>query len=191
MHFPSADSAGGGESMISVTKGPISETPGEVLIVDDEAAMRAALEVSFARRGWQVETAAGKADALARFRQRRHSLVVSDVRMADGDGFSVMREVREIRSQTAVILLTGFGSVADAVEAIKSGACEYLTKPVAFDELLESAKRIVARNSQTSFAQLGSDKSEMIGSSPALRLALERARQAAASDADILIEAES
>src|SRR6266568_3228134 len=142
MHFPGTDSAGDSVVMILVAKGRISKTPRPVLIVDEEAGMRTALEVSFARRGWQVETAGEKADALARFRQRLHSLVVSDVRMADGDGFSVMREVREIRSQTAVILLTGFGSVPDAVEAMKSGACEYLTKPVAFDELLESAERI-------------------------------------------------
>lgn len=115
-----------------------------VLVVDDDAAMRAALEVNFRRGGWQAETAAGKSDALARFQQRRHSLVVSDVRMPDGDGFAVMRAVQRMSREMpreasqgtaaapAVILLTGFASVTDAVSAMKSGACEYLTKPVAF-----------------------------------------------------------
>src|SRR5437867_11731486 len=132
MHVPGADSAGG-DGMNPWLNEPVAKRPGHVLVVDDEAGMRTALEVNFARRGWRVEAASGKADALARFRQRRHALVVTDVRMADGDGFAVMREVREIQSQAAVILLTGFGSVPDAVEAMKSGACEYLTKPVAFD----------------------------------------------------------
>ena len=115
----------------------------QVLVVDDEAGMRAALESSFLRRGWKVETATGVNDALARFRRHLHPLVISDIRMADGDGFAVMREVRALAPQTGVILLTAFGSVPDAVHAMRDGAFDYLIKPVAFEPLESSARRLL------------------------------------------------
>lgn len=163
----------------------IRETRPQVLVVDDEAAMRTALEVSFARREWQVESAAGKGDALSRLRLRSPALVVTDMRMPDGDGFEVMQAAREMSPQSAVILLTAFGSVTDAVAAMKSGACEYLLKPVPFERLLEAADRVCARR------KLTSDDAGLIGSSPAFLLAIAQARQVAKSDADVLIEAES
>lgn len=155
----------------------------QVLVVDDEAGMRTALEVTFARRGWQVDAAGGKKEALTYLKLRKHSLVVTDIRMPDGDGFEVMRAARERSPQTAVILLTAFGSVPDAVAAMKSGACEYLVKPVPLEQLLQTAERICSVKNSRSCA--------MVGSSPALVRALDQARQAARSDADILIEAES
>jgi DNA-binding NtrC family response regulator len=112
--------------------------------------------------------------------------VVTDIRMPDGDGFAVMREVRAMAPQTAVILLTAFGSVPDAVAAMKGGACDYLVKPVAFEELERAAQRILER-AQT----LEPDRTQLVGHSPALLRALERARQVAGTDADILIQAES
>lgn len=158
-----------------------------VLIVDDEAAMRTALAASFKARNWPVDCASGKQEALARLRTGRHGLVVSDVRMPDGSGFEVLRAVRELCPAAAVILLTAFAAVPDAVEAIKLGACEYLTKPVAFEHLLATAARVLAPSKPK--AQSGED--EIVGSSPALLRALEQARQVAMSDADVLIEAES
>jgi DNA-binding NtrC family response regulator len=157
-----------------------------VLIVDDEAGMRTALEINFRRRGWQVETAGGKTEAIVRFRQRRHPLVVSDVRMPDGDGMEVIRAMREISAHTPVILLTAYGSVPGAVQAMKSGAYEYVTKPIAFEQLLNTAERALAREFSA-----GHQSDEIIGSSPELRRSLEQAQRAADSDADILIEAES
>jgi len=158
----------------------------QVLVVDDDAGMRAALETSFLRHGWEVETAAGASEAIARFRRRQHPLVVTDIRMADGDGFAVLRQVHAWEPHTAVILLTAFGSVPDAVAAMKDGACEYLVKPVAFDELERTARLILARNQAAE-----ADGLQFIGHSPALLRALQRARQVADSDADILIQAES
>ena len=154
-----------------------------VLVVDDEAAMRLALEVSFARRAWSVDSAAGTQDALACMQLRRPDLVVTDVRMPDGDGFAVMSAARKLVPQSAVILLTAFASVPDAVSAMKSGACEYLVKPVSLEQLLATAERICSVTDNRAC--------QMIGSSPVLKRALDAARQAAQSDADILIEAES
>jgi DNA-binding NtrC family response regulator len=157
----------------------------QVLVVEDDAGMCAALAANFGRHGWRVETAGGTAEALARFRAGLHPLVVTDVRMPDGDGFQVMREVRRLAPQTGVILLTAFGSVPDAVTAMKGGACDYLVKPVVFDELLRAAQRVLGRDLSPKDAPC------LIGRAPAWLNAVARARQAAASDADVLIEAES
>src|SRR5271154_1224903 len=92
-----------------------------VLVVDDEAGMRAALEAHFLRRDWQVDTAANADEALEKFRRVLHPLVVTDIRMPGADGFSVMREARALAPHTAVILLTAFANAPDAVTAMKGG----------------------------------------------------------------------
>jgi DNA-binding NtrC family response regulator len=162
-----------------------------VLVVDDDSGMRAGLEARFLRRGWRVETASNAAEALHRFRQAMHPLIVTDIRMPgpDGgaeDGLWVMRSARALSPQTAVILLTAFASIPDAVAAMKDGACDYLVKPVSFEHLEQAAERILekARTQAEAAKELG-------GHAPSWLRALNRARQAAAADADVLIEAES
>ena len=116
-----------------------------VLVVDDETSMRAALEANFRRGGWQVATAGGVAEALAKFRSAPCGLVVTDMRMGDGDGLEVMQGVRQMAPETAVIFLTAYGSVPEAVLTMKEGACDYLMKPVSFAQLEEAAQRILGR----------------------------------------------
>lgn len=157
-----------------------------VLVVDDDAGMRSALETRFLRRGWQVETACYAAEALEKFRRGLHPLIVTDIRMPGEDGFFIMREARALAPHTAVILLTAYASIPDAVAAMKDGACDYLVKPVAFEQLEAAAERILVQAACRSEAL-----KDLGGHSPAWLRALERARQAAASDADVLIEAES
>jgi len=158
----------------------------QVLVVDDDAGMRTALEISFLKHGWKVETAAGATEAISKFRSRRYPLVVTDIRMPDGDGFAVMRQVHASEPRAAVILLTAFASVPDAVSAMKDGACEYLVKPVAFDDLERTARQILARSRAPESGEV-----RFVGHSPALLCALQRARQVADCDADVLIQAES
>ncbi|HTZ82429.1 MAG TPA: sigma-54 dependent transcriptional regulator [Candidatus Acidoferrales bacterium] len=157
-----------------------------VLVVDDDCGMRAALEARFLKRGWRVETAGNAAEAVEKFRRGLHSLVVTDIRMSGEDGFFVMRSVRRLAPNTPVILLTAYASVPDAVAAMKDGACDYLIKPVCFEQLEQAAERILSRAARES-----SSTKELAGHAPSWLKAIERARQAAASDADILIEAES
>jgi DNA-binding NtrC family response regulator len=109
----------------------------QVLVVDDEAGMRTALEISFLRNGWLVDTANGMTEAMAKFRQKNHPLIVTDIRMPDGDGFRVMQQARRVSPQTAVILLTGFGNVPEAVIAMQGGACDYIRKPFTPDQVKE------------------------------------------------------
>ena len=159
-----------------------------VLIVDDEAAMRAALEANFRRRGWRVQTACGVGEALTKFRSTPTTLVVTDMRMPDGDGLQVMQGVRNCMPDTPVILLTAYGSVPDAVQAIKGGACDYLQKPISFDVLEATAQRFLAPLQN----ETGNDSSfEGVGCSAAFRSLMARAQRVAQTDADILIEAES
>ena len=74
-----------------------------VLVVDDEAGMRAALEAHFLRRDWRVDTAANAGEAMEKFRRGQHPLVVTDIRLPGADGFTVMREARALAPHTAVI----------------------------------------------------------------------------------------
>ncbi len=157
-----------------------------LLIADDDAGMRAALEARFQRRGWLVDVAVNGTEALEKFRAGGHSLVITDVRMPGCDGFELMREVQISSARTAVILLTAYGCVPDAVEAMRSGACDYLVKPVCFEKLELAVEQVLRRAEEA-----GRDTESLIGHSPAWEQALDRARQAAATDADILIEAES
>jgi len=157
-----------------------------LLIADDDAGMRAALEARFRRRGWLVDVAVNGTEALQKFRAGLHSLVITDVRMPGRDGFELMREVQSSSARTAVILLTAYGCVPDAVEAMRNGACDYLIKPVCFEKLELAVEQVLRRA-----GELGKDTETLIGHSPAWEGALERARQAASTDADVLIEAES
>jgi two-component system response regulator AtoC len=167
-----------------------------VLIADDDAGMRAALETRFQRRGWLVDVAVNGTEALQKFRAGVHSLVVTDVRMPGRDGFELLREVQTRDGQdpsaaTAVILLTAYGCVPDAVEAMRNGACDYLVKPVCFEKLELAVESVLRRAGRPGATGKDKNSEALIGHSPAWEHALERARQAAATDADVLIEAES
>src|SRR5580658_10971854 len=161
-----------------------------VLVVDDESGMRAALEAHFLRRNWRVDTAADAPEALEKFRRGLHPLVVTDIRMPGSDGFAVMRQARALAPHTAVILLTAFGNVPDAVTAMKGGACDYLVKPVSFEQLEQAAERILTQAKTQAQSQAKASEN-LVGHAPVWLRALDRAGQAAASDADVLIEAES
>ena len=164
-----------------------------VLVVDDEPGIRMALEANFLRNGWRVETASGVEMALGALSRDEFNLVVSDIRMPDGDGAEVMREVRKLSPRTAVILLTAYGSVPDAVEAMRGGAFDYMTKPISFEQLEATAGRVMrrAQHAALSGQMRNSAGGSIIGRAPALVNALQRARAAASTDADVLVEAES
>jgi DNA-binding NtrC family response regulator len=159
-----------------------------VLIVDDEAAMRAALEANFRRRGWRVQTAASVGEAVLKFRTAPSTLVVTDMRMPDGDGLQVVQGVHTLVPETAVILLTAYGTVPDAVKAIRGGACDYLPKPVSFEQVEATAERFLVRRA----GKDGTDTAfDGVGSSPSFCRVLARAHRVAQTDADVLMEAES
>ncbi len=160
-----------------------------VLVVDDEPGIRTALRANFLRHGWTVETASGVHEAIRNSETRDFDLVVTDIRMPDGSGMDVMRAVRKSSPSTGVILLTAFGSVPDAVTAMRDGALDYLTKPIPFDRLQATATQVMKRARQ--LTAIDNAAGDIVGRSPQLLRAIQRARAAAATDADVLLEAES
>ena len=170
-----------------------------VLLVEDEPGIRAALTAHFSREGWLVTAASGLREAEYRLAQGEFNLLVSDVRLPDGSGVELMRTARAAAAPTPVVLLTAYGSVPDAVEAMRDGASDYLMKPVAWNQLRLVAERLTSgrhRDSSAVDADAGSDRGQVsaggiVGRAPALLQALARARAAASTDADVLIEAES
>ena len=167
-----------------------AETESSVMAVDDEPGIRTALRANFLRHGWRVETASGVREAIRNLQDREFDLVVTDMRMPDGSGMEVMRAARNSSPSTAVILLTAYGSVPDAVNAMRDGALDYVTKPIPFDRLQAAAAQVMQRAKQSP-AENESEASEIVGRSPLLLRALQRARAAAITCADVLIEAES
>jgi DNA-binding NtrC family response regulator len=173
----------------------MTETASSVLVVDDEPGIRTALRANFLRHGWRVETASCVRDAVRNFEGHEFDLVVTDIRMPDGTGMDVMRSARELSPGTAVILLTAYGSVPDAVNAMRDGALDYLTKPISFDQLQATAAQVMHRAKQqmpaAEPAPAAVPSVDIVGRAPLLLRAIERARAAAGTGADVLIEAES
>jgi two-component system response regulator RegA len=112
-----------------------------LLLVDDDAALRTRLARAFQARGFAVREADGVASALALAREESPELAVVDLRMSDGDGLDVVRALTQIDPTTVVVVLTGYGSIATALEAVRLGATHYLTKPADVDELIAAFAR--------------------------------------------------
>jgi two-component system response regulator RegA len=112
-----------------------------ILLVDDDATFRTRLARAFAERGFAVREAAGERAAEALARAESPELAVVDLRIADGDGLAVVRALRAIDATTNVVVLTGYGSIATALEAVRLGATHYLTKPADADDLLAAFAR--------------------------------------------------
>jgi DNA-binding NtrC family response regulator len=160
------------------------------MVVDDEPGIRTALRANFLRHGWRVETASCVREAIRTLDGKEFDLVVSDIRMPDGTGMEVMRSARQSSPGTAVILLTAYGSVSDAVTAMRDGALDYLTKPISFEQLQLTAAQVMHRAKHMA-ADDTAPAGDIIGRAPLLLRAIQRARAAASTGADVLIEAES
>lgn len=109
-----------------------------VLLVDDDERFRSRLARAFEKRGWDVRTAVDAEDAVAKCREDSPEHAVVDLRMPGEGGLWLVEQLAEIDPNTNVVVLTGFGSIATAVHAVKLGASNYLTKPVELDELLRA-----------------------------------------------------
>lgn len=106
-----------------------------VLVVDDEPDIRELLEVSLARMGLEAETASSVAGAQRCLTARAFDLVLTDMRLPDGDGLGVLAVVAELRPATPVAVITAYGSAENAVAALKAGAFDYLAKPIRLEQL--------------------------------------------------------
>ncbi len=112
-----------------------------ILIVDDESEMRVALETTLKREGYPYVSAEDGAEALEKFKNGSFDLVISDVRMPRLDGVNLLREIKQRAPETAVIMMTAYGDIDNAVETMKMGAFDYLLKPFSADILISTVNR--------------------------------------------------
>lgn len=111
------------------------------LIVDDDATHGQMLVEGLQEAGWNARAATGVSEALSCVHTGRHTLIVTDVCMDDGDGFDLLRAIRAQRRPVPVILMSSFGTGATPQQAFAAGAYAYLPKPFALDELLSLVMR--------------------------------------------------
>jgi DNA-binding NtrC family response regulator len=116
-----------------------------ILIVDDEPSMRIALAESLESCGYNVETSESGADALTKFQEGRFELVITDMRMPGMGGMEVLGGIKKISSQTPVVVITAYGTVNTAVEAMKEGAADFIMKPFPVDHLESIVKKVMAK----------------------------------------------
>ena len=112
-----------------------------LLLVDDDAVFRERLARAFRERGYEVTTAGSVDEALEAARQESPELAVVDLRMPGRSGLDLVRELRALDASTRILVLTGYGSIATAVEAVRLGALNYVPKPADVDDLLIALAR--------------------------------------------------
>lgn len=112
-----------------------------ILVVDDDRVLRERLARALSDRGYEVRTAASREEALRLASAEPPELAVVDLRIPDGSGLDVLRELKQLDPATKVVVLTGYGSIATAIEAVRSGATHYVPKPADADEILAAFSR--------------------------------------------------
>jgi two-component system response regulator HydG len=178
---------------------PPAATPaGRVLVVDDQRNMRVTTAIVLRQAGFEVTEADGGAEALEKLGAEPFDVVLTDLRMGDVDGLEVLRGALEASPSTQVIVMTAFGSIESAVEAVRRGAYDYLSKPFQSDELrVRVEKALEKRRLLGEVSLLAGDfrrrygLENVVGRSPALREVLDRAIRVATTDATVLLTGES
>jgi len=170
----------------------------KILIIDDDTSLRRVLEYNLQEAGYQVSAAASGEEGLRLFSEDTPALVITDMKMPGMDGMQVLQNIKERSPETLVIMITAFGTVDIAVEAMKAGAYDYITKPFNRDELrLTVAKALqltglTAENKRLK-SQLAdsSDFRTIVGSSREMEKVFDIVRKVADSEASVLITGES
>jgi two-component system, NtrC family, response regulator HydG len=171
---------------------------GNILIVDDDTAHLAMLQTVLQSLGHSIDSATDGKDAITGVEKTPYDLVLMDVRMADVDGMEALEKIKAFNPAIPIIIMTAYSSVDKAVEAMKLGAYDYLTKPLNFDDLKITIERAMSHLQLTIEnadlkKKISSDIgfSRIIGSSSAMKAVKETAKIAAPTDATILITGDS
>jgi DNA-binding NtrC family response regulator len=177
---------------------PLMSTSRRLLVVDDDRAMREMLASLFKERGLSVEDAASADAALARAAEQDFDVVLSDVRMPGLSGVELVGQLRRLRPGTPVVLMTAFGSIDSAVEAMRTGAFDYLTKPFEPDAVILAVERALAHRAlalENEQLRRAVDRSgslgELIGKSPAMREIFALIKRISHTRSSVLITGES
>ena len=180
---------------------PRTPGPDPILVIDDEADLRELLDISIRRMGHDVVLAGSLAEAREKLAQRRYSLVLTDMRLGDGLGIEIVRQLSASPERVPVAVITAYGSADNAVEALKAGAFDYIAKPVSLDQLrslvMNALGRQQAREDQdaaaSADASLGADRAAALlpGHSPAMQEVRRSLSRLARSMAPVVISGES
>jgi DNA-binding NtrC family response regulator len=166
-----------------------------ILVVDDDKNIRSHLCTFLDGSGHRALDAADGMEALRRADAEAVDLVLSDVRMMGMDGMALLREIRQRRPEAVVVLMTAYGTIAGAIEAMREGAFHYLVKPFALEELallIDRALEVASLRRDNRALRNALEPTALLDSAnPAMRRALATAQQAATSDASVLLLGES
>ncbi len=164
-----------------------------LLVVEDKESLRRLLETALAEEGYEVASAGDVTGARALLERGSFAAVLSDLKLPDGSGLEVLAAARAAAPAAPVIVLTGFGTVATAVEAMKQGAYDFLEKPVEIDDLARLLERALggARGAEPApvFAPPGAPP--LIGAHPRFRAALRLLERVAPTESTVLLTGES
>ncbi|MGD9250183.1 MAG: sigma-54 dependent transcriptional regulator, partial [Desulfobacterales bacterium] len=169
-----------------------------LLIVDDDAGHLATLQTIARSWGYAVAVADDGGAAVARVKEKPFDLILMDVRMARMDGIEALRQIKSYNPAIPILIMTAYSSVASAVDALKAGAYDYLTKPLDFEALRLTVERALEHTALKAENRLLKEKlkadfdwQNIIGRSPAMKALVDMAAMVAASEATVLISGES
>src|SRR3954469_22680549 len=166
-----------------------------ILVVDDEENIGRSLRMILEREGYQVNAVRSGTEMRAFPERVRMDLFLLDVRLPDASGIDLLRELQAAEIPAPVIMISGHATIADAVEATRAGAFDFLEKPLGRDRVLVAVKNALEQGTlkqeNRRLREAVGPGSKMIGSSPAFERALEQATMAARSDARVLLIGES
>jgi DNA-binding NtrC family response regulator len=170
----------------------------KILVVDDEQGLCAGVQEALRREGYVVDATTDALAALKLTQERLYNLVVSDIKMPALSGLELLAQVRERSRDTLFILMTAYGTVESAVEAMKQGAYDYLPKPIDMKRLRVLVQKalefqaVVAENNELRLRlQRGAEAGLLVGESEAMRAISQLIEEVAGSDVTVLIEGES
>ncbi len=171
---------------------------GRILIVDDDLGHLTMLNTVLSSLGHKLEKVTDGGEAIEAVREKPYDLILMDVRMSNIDGIEALQRIKEFNPSIPIIIMTAYSSVDKAVEAMKLGAYDYLTKPLNFDELKITIERAMNHLKLSLENKMLKEKilsvsgfSNIIGSSPAIKKVMEISKITGPSDANIIISGES
>jgi DNA-binding NtrC family response regulator len=170
----------------------------KILVVDDEESVRKMLLRALRNRGYQVEEANSGTTAQETLRQDIYDLVMTDLKMSGISGMDLLKFIKETAPQTEVMMMTGYATVEVAVEAMKEGACDFITKPFNWDELLLRVKKVLEKKQLERKIEFLESEFErqyglenIVGQSKELVRILDTVRKVASSESTVLITGET
>ncbi len=166
-------------------------SPQTILIVDDDLHILEVLEARLCSAGFGVLKAAGAHEALTILKTCHADMMISDVKMPNMGGMSLLTEVRSSLPHLPVIFLTAYGTIPDAVRAVRAGAVDYLTKPFDGRELLDKVHDILTRDPCVQKKSMSENQTFYVGESPPMKRLYDLIERVAASDVNVLILGES